>query len=330
MSERRVLVTGAGGFIGHHLVTYLKEAGEWVRGVDLEPPEFAPSAADEFRCADLRDPEAALAAMEGVEEVYALAADMGGMGFISQDEATILHGNTLIDLNSMQAAVRQGVRRFFYASSACVYPTHLQESPRVAPLAERDAYPAAPEGAYGWEKLYAEIALRHFAVQHGLEPRIARLHNIYGPQGTFEGGREKVVAALCRKVALAPKDGEVEIWGDGEQTRSLCYVADCLTGIHKLMRSAWSEPLNIGSDHLVSVTELGRLVAGAAGRDDVSFVSIPGPQGVRGRNSDNELISRVLDWQPATPLEVGVRVTYSWIKGELDKRTPAPAAGAAW
>ena len=268
--------------------------------------------------------------MEGVEEVYALAADMGGMGFISRDEATILHGNTLIDLNSMQAAVRQGVKRFFYASSACVYPTHLQESPRVAPLAERDAYPAAPEGGYGWEKLYGEIALRHFAVQHGLEPRIARLHNVYGPLGTYEGGREKVLAALCRKVALAPRGGKVEIWGDGEQTRSLCYVADCVTGIHRLMRSDWSEPLNIGSDHLVSVSELARLVARLARRDDIAFVSVPGPQGVRGRNSDNELISTVLDWQPGIPLEVGVRVTYAWIEGELGKRVPASAAGAAW
>ena len=268
--------------------------------------------------------------MEGVEEVYALAADMAGMGFISQDEATILHGNTLIDLNSMQAAVRQGVRRFFYASSACVYPTHLQESPRVAPLAERDAYPAAPEGGYGWEKLYGEIALHHFAVQHGLEPRIARLHNVYGPLGTYEGGREKVPAALCRKVALAPRGGQVEIWGDGEQTRSLCYISDCVDGIHRLMRSDWSEPLNIGSDHLVSVNELARLVARLARRDDITFVSVPGPQGVRGRNSDNELISSVLDWQPGIPLEVGVRVTYAWIEEELGKRVPASAAGAAW
>jgi nucleoside-diphosphate-sugar epimerase len=325
VSKRRVLVTGAGGFIGHHLVRRLKQHGDWVRGVDIKPPEFADSAADEFWLMDLRVPESALAAMEGVEEAYALAADMGGMGFISKDEATILHNNTMIDLNSVAAAVRQGVKRYFYASSACIYPTHLQTSARVKPLAEADGHPAAPEGGYGWEKIYAEVALAHFAEQHGIEPRIARLHNVYGPQGTFEGGREKVPAALCRKVASAPDGGRVEIWGDGEQTRSLCYIEDCLTGMQKLMRSDFSGALNIGSDRLVSVNELAALVARAAGRDDLTFVHVAGPQGVRGRNSDNELIARVLGWQPGIPLEEGLEVTYAWIEEELGRRAGAGA-----
>jgi GDP-D-mannose 3', 5'-epimerase len=326
MANRRVLVTGAGGFIGHHLVAHLKELGYWVRGVDIKLPEFAPSAADEFRRADLRDSENAIAAMEGVDEAYSLAAEMGGMGFISRDEATIVHDNTLIDLNCMDAAVRQGVERFLYASSACVYPTHLQTAAAVKPLAETDAFPAAPEGGYGWEKLYAEVALAHYAEQHGLEPRIARLHNVYGPLGTYDGGREKVLAALCRKVAAAPSGGEVEIWGDGEQTRSLCYVGDCVDGMHRLMRSEWSRALNIGSDRLVAVNELAQMVAAAAGRDDLGFVHVPGPEGVRGRNSDNELISSVLGWQPQTPLEDGLATTYAWIEGEV--AGPRALAGA--
>jgi GDP-D-mannose 3',5'-epimerase len=328
VSQQRVLVTGAGGFIGHHLVTRLKEHGCWVRGVDVKLPEFAPSAADEFQLGDLRLPENAAGAVRHIEEVYALAAEMGGMGFISRSEATIVRDNTLIDLNTMQAAVEARVRRFFYASSACVYPTHLQTSPQATPLAESGAHPAAPEGGYGWCKLYGEIALGHFAEQYGIDPRIGRLHNVYGPLGVYEGGREKAPAALCRKVASAPPGGTVEIWGDGEQTRSFCYVDDCLTGIHALMRSPATVPVNIGSDSLVSVNDLAAMVARVAGRDDLGFTHVSGPQGVRGRNSDNRLVRSLLGWQPEIPLEEGLRKTYAWIEEELSKRRELASAGA--
>ncbi len=314
---RRVAVTGAGGFIGHHLVRCLKRHGYWVRGIDLRLPQFARSDADEFHLADLREKPSAMAAMDGVDEVYALAADMGGMGFISKEEASILHGNTLIDLNSLDAARCRGVERYLYASSACIYPAYLQELAHATPLREHDALPASPQGAYGWSKLHGEIALQHFAKQYGIEPRIPRLHNVYGPEGTFQGGREKVPAALCRKVAVAPPYGDVEIWNDGEQTRSFCYVDDCVTGLHKLMRSDFRDPLNVGSDELVSINGLARLALEVAGREDLTLSHVPGPEGVRGRNSDNKLVSRVLGWQPEIPLEQGMRATYSWIEQQV-------------
>lgn len=314
----KVLVTGAGGFIGHHLVTFLKACGYWVRGVDLKHPEFAPTDADEFELLDLRRWDACLQATRGVDEVYALAADMGGMGFISSNHAQILRNNALINLHTIEAARINGVARYFYTSSACVYPEYLQMETNVTPLKEEDVYPAQPQDAYGWEKLIGEHLCHHYREDFGLETRVVRFHNIFGPLGTWEGGREKAPAAMCRKVAVAKLTGNptVEIWGDGEQTRSFCYIDDCLTGIYKLMRSDYHEPLNLGQDHMVTINELADIVAEIAG---VSIVKkhVPGPQGVRGRNSDNTRLHEVLGWSPEISLEAGLAETYAWIEGEV-------------
>jgi len=314
----KVLVTGAGGFIGHHLVTFLKARGCWVRGVDLKHPEFAPTDADEFELLDLRRWDACLQATRGVDEVYALAADMGGMGFISSNHAQILRNNALINLHTIEAARINGVARYFYTSSACVYPEYLQMETNVTPLKEEDVYPAQPQDAYGWEKLIGEHLCHHYREDFGLETRVVRFHNIFGPLGTWEGGREKAPAAMCRKVAVAKLTGNstVEIWGDGEQTRSFCYIDDCLTGIYKLMRSDYHEPLNLGQDHMVTINELADIVAEIAG---VSIVKkhVPGPQGVRGRNSDNTRLHEVLGWSPEISLEAGLAETYAWIEGEV-------------
>lgn len=316
---KRALVTGAGGFIGAHLVRYLKARGYWVRGVDVKRPEFAPTEADEFMLADLRIADRAYGVMYGgFDEVYALAADMGGMGYINSYPADILYNNVLINTHTLDAARHIGAERYFFASSACVYPEGLQTSAVVSGLKEADAYPAAPDTEYGWEKLFSERMAMSYAEAHGMTVRIARFHNIYGPMGTWRGGREKAPAALCRKVAESVASGNrvIEVWGDGEQTRSFCYIADCLEGIYRLMHSDFSRPLNIGSSRLISINDLAEMIAQIAGVQ-VTLRHIEGPQGVRGRNSDNTLCREVLKWEPSTSLEDGLTETYRWIEAQV-------------
>jgi nucleoside-diphosphate-sugar epimerase len=314
---QRVVVTGAGGFIGHHLVTYLKQRDYWVRGVDLKRPEFSDTDADEFEILDLRRWENCLAATKDVDHVYALAADMGGMGFISAHHAEILHNNALINLHSLEAARQNRVSRYLYTSSACIYPEHLQEDADVRPLREDDAYPANPQDAYGWEKLISELAAEYYEHDYGFDVRIVRFHNIYGPYGTWTGGREKAPAALCRKVAEAENGGTIEIWGDGEQTRSFCHVDDCVEGIYRLMMSDHTRPLNLGRDRMVTINELARMIMDISGKRDLQIKHVDGPQGVRGRNSDNTRLREVLGWEPSISLEEGLIPTYRWIEKQV-------------
>lgn len=324
----RALVTGAGGFIGHHLVSSLKQRGYWVRGVDLKRPEYSASHADEFLVADLREAAACREATGGVADVYALAADMGGMGFIANNHSIILHNNALINLHTIEAARRNGVKRLLYTSSACVYPEFKQTDANVSPLKEDDAYPAMPQDAYGWEKLITERLCHHYREDYGLDTRVVRFHNIFGPLGSWDGGREKAPAALCRKVARAKLTGEheIEIWGDGEQTRSFCYIDDCVEGLYRLMESGFQEPLNLGQDRLISINELARVVARIAGIE-VRLRHVPGPMGVRGRNSDNTLLRKVLGWEPAVSLEDGLRITYQWIEEQVRGQLSGSASG---
>jgi len=322
MKKMRILVTGAGGFIGHHLVNRLKDEGHWVRGVDIKFPDYEPTQADEFEVLDLRKYDASLQAVRGqIDRVYNLAADMGGIGYISASRAEIAKNNILINAHMLEAARLNGVSRFLFSSSACVYAGYKQKDTDLTPLREEDAYPADPEPGYGWEKLFSEELCRYYTCDHGLDTRIVRFHNVYGPLGTYEGGKEKAPAAICRKVALAKDHDEIEIWGDGKQTRSSMFIDDCLEGLLRIMASSAQEPLNLGTSAMITISGLVDLVSRIAGKHLVQRYDLSKPQGVRGRNSDNSRLFQLLGWEPSVSLDSGLAVTYRWIEQELKNRS---------
>lgn len=314
----KILVAGGGGFIGSHLAKRLKNEGHWVRVADWKENEYFKHEefCNEFQLLDLRDINNCLTATKDIEWVFNLAADMGGMGFIQSNHSLILYNNTMISFNMAEAARRNGVKRFFYSSSACIYPEYKQKETVIPPLKEADAWPAQPQDAYGLEKLVTEELCIHYGKEFPIEFRIARFHNIYGPQGTWKGGREKAPAAFCRKVLTSEK--EFEMWGDGLQTRSFCFVDDCVEGIIRIMNSDYKLPLNLGSEEMVTMNDMAKLVMEIEGKQ-LNIKHIPGPEGVRGRNSDNTLIRQVLGWAPGISLKDGLSRVYPWIKAQIEE-----------
>ena len=319
---KKALVCGAGGFIGGHLVNRLKSEGYWVRGVDLKENEYGNSNADEFIIGDLRDIEVVKNVVsDDIDEVYQLAADMGGAGFVftGDNDSDIMHNSALCNLNVLEEVKIKGIKKIFYSSSACMYPEYNQMDPENPKCSEDSAYPAAPDSEYGWEKLFSERLYLTYNRNHGIEVRVARFHNIFGPQGTWDGGREKAPAALCRKVAMAENGGVIEVWGDGKQTRSFLLVDECVEGIRRLMESDFIGPVNIGSKEMISINDYAKMIIDLSGKD-LSVKNIEGPTGVAGRNSDNTLIKEKLGWEPSMTLRESTEITFNWISEQVEKK----------
>jgi len=322
---KKAIVCGAGGFIGGHLVNRLKSEGYWVRGVDLKENEYDNNAADEFIIGDLRDPVFTNKVVNGVDEVYQLAADMGGAGYIftGDHDADVMHNSAMCNLNVLEAMRQNGIKKVFYSSSACMYPEHNQMDPDNPKCSEDSAYPANPDSEYGWEKLFSERLYFSYNRNYGFNAKVARFHNIFGPRGTWKGGKEKAPAALCRKAAETPDGSFIEVWGDGKQTRSFLIVDECLEGIRRLMESDFAGPVNIGSEEMVSINDFAKMAIEISGKN-LTIKNIEGPTGVRGRNSDNKLIKEKLGWAPSLPLREGMERTYKWISEQAAKAAKTP------